>query len=93
MDTLLSRGCEILFDSADLVLSEATFLDRDRDLARAYKHLTAAQGADLAREVGTQRLVLTHFSQRYLDTAPILAEAREIFPATRIARDLAKIDW
>jgi ribonuclease Z len=93
MDTLLSRGCETLFEDADLVLSEATFLDRDRDLARAYKHLTAAQSSDLAREMGTQRLVLTHFSQRYLDTAPILAEAREIFPAVRIARDLVKIDW
>jgi ribonuclease Z len=93
MDTVLSRGCETLFADADLVLSEATFLDRDRDLAHAYKHLTAAQSADLAREVGTQRLVLTHFSQRYLDTGPILAEAREIFPSARVARDLVKIDW
>ena len=35
------------------------------------------QVAELAREASVGRLVLTHFSQRYDDVAPLLAEARE----------------
>jgi ribonuclease Z len=88
MDT---RPCDAAVELAagvDLLVCESTFLARDRDLAAAYAHMTAAQAAALAREAGARRLVLTHFSQRYPDVAPFAAEAAEIFPDVVAAHDL-----
>jgi ribonuclease Z len=36
------------------------------------------------------RLILTHFSTRYEDVAPLVAEAREIFSPTDAALDFAE---
>ncbi|WP_298242681.1 ribonuclease Z [uncultured Bradyrhizobium sp.] len=75
---------------ADLLVIEATFLDRDAATARDYGHLTAAEAASLAAANGVRQLVLTHMSGRYED-AEILAEAARIFPNTRIAADFDHI--
>ncbi|MDP9416916.1 MAG: MBL fold metallo-hydrolase, partial [Actinomycetota bacterium] len=89
MDTRWCDGALALAAGADLLVCEATFLDRDRDLAGRYGHLTARQAAQLALEAGARRLVLTHFSQRYGDdVAPFEAEARAVFPHAVAARDL-----
>ena len=71
---------------ADVLVCEATYLERDRELARRFGHLTASQSAWLAREVGARKLVLNHLSQRYR-IREILAEARPIFAETIVARD------
>jgi ribonuclease Z len=75
---------------ADLLVIEATYLERDSDMARRYGHLTAAQAARLAREANVRRLVLTHISRRYRDW-DVLEEAREIFPETLIAHDFDRL--
>ena len=71
---------------ADMLVIEATFLDRDAATARRYGHLTAAEAASLTAANNVGRLVLTHMSGRYED-GEILAEAARIFPNTRIAAD------
>ncbi|RUX21222.1 MBL fold metallo-hydrolase [Mesorhizobium sp. M2A.F.Ca.ET.042.01.1.1] len=72
---------------ADLLVIEATFLERDATMARDYGHLTAAQAASLAAISNVKQLVLTHISGRYADEE-ILAEAVQAFPNSRIAADL-----
>ncbi|RWE79881.1 ribonuclease Z [Mesorhizobium sp.] len=72
---------------ADLLVIEATFLERDATMARDYGHLTAAQAASLAAISNVKQLVLTHISGRYADEE-ILAEAVRAFPNSRIAADL-----
>ncbi len=71
---------------ADMLVIEATYLRRETDMARRFAHLTAAQAAQLARDAGVHRLVLTHISRRYRE-AEILDEAWPIFPETIVARD------
>ena len=91
MDT---RLCEAAFELAagvDLLVCESTFLERDRSLADAYGHLTAAQAARIAAEGGVGHLVLTHFSQRYPDPDEFLREAETVFPAVTVAADLDRI--
>jgi ribonuclease Z len=88
MDTRLCDAALALADGVDLLVCEATFLHRDADLAEKYAHLTARQAAELARDAGARRLVLTHFSQRYHDTAEHLAEARAVFDDVVVAEDL-----
>jgi ribonuclease Z len=72
---------------ADMLVIEATYVERDADLAKQFDHLTAAQAARLAREAGVHQLVLTHISRRYRES-DILEEAQAIMPNTLVARDL-----
>ncbi len=75
---------------ADALVIEATFLDRDKALARARGHLTAAAGAGLAREAAVGELLLTHISGRY-QPEEIRAEAAALFPAVRVVADFERI--
>lgn len=88
MDTTICDGAVALADHADLLVCEATYLERDGALARQGSHLTARQAAWLARESGARRLVLTHFSGRYDEVDEFEAEASEIHDDVVVARDL-----
>jgi ribonuclease Z len=76
--------------NTDVLVIEATFLDRDAAIAREYGHLTATEAATLAATSNVRMLVLTHISGRYADDE-ILDEARQIFPSSRIATDFDRI--
>jgi ribonuclease Z len=81
-----TTGLADMVEEADLLVVEATYLSQDENMARAFGHLTAAQAAQLARDANVHQLVLTHVSRRYREAA-VLAEARDIFPSTLVARD------
>lgn len=89
-DIETTEGLSKHLEDADLLVIEATFLDRDASTARDYGHLTAAEAARLAASNNVQQLVLTHLSGRYEDDE-ILAEAAAIFPKVRIAADFDRI--
>lgn len=82
----LARGAKVL-------LCESTYLDADRELAKAYRHMTAKQAAEIALEAGVHTLILTHFSARYRDPEVFGIEARLIFPNTLIAEDLRRFPF
>ncbi len=71
---------------ADLLVIEATYLESEKEMAAEFAHLTAAQGAALAKKAGVHQLVLTHISRRYRES-DVAAEAQAVFPNTLIARD------
>jgi ribonuclease Z len=89
-DTETTDGLLERVRGADLLVIEATFLERDAAMAIDYGHLTAAKAARLAAAAGVKQLVLTHISGRYEDDE-ILAEAASIFPNCRIAADLDRV--
>jgi ribonuclease Z len=89
-DTETTEGLSDHVRDADLLVIEATFLDRDAAMARDYGHLTAAKAAELAAQSNVKQLVLTHVSGRYPE-ADILAEAAKIFPNSRVAADFDHI--
>jgi ribonuclease Z len=89
-DTETTDGLAEHVHDADLLVIEATFLERDAAMALDYGHLTAAKAAELAAGTGVKRLVLTHISGRYADEE-ILAEATKTFPDCRVAADLDRI--
>jgi ribonuclease Z len=85
-DAGTTQGLQPVAGRADALVIEATYLDRERDLARDFGHLTARQAAELARDSEVSALILTHLSRRYYERE-VLAEAQGIFANTFVARD------
>ena len=96
-DTVFCEAAVELARGADLLIHESTFAHADADLAYARGHSTSTMAAQTALAAGVRRLVLTHFSARYVPGNPttpddLLAEARAIFQVTDLARDFLSID-
>jgi ribonuclease Z len=86
-----SRPCEgsvELSRGASVLVHEATYGNEHAAEARERAHSTAAEAAQIAARAGAKRLLLTHFSPRYLDLSVLVAEAQSIFPATEACEEL-----
>ncbi len=91
LDTAPCDGARRLARGADLVLHDATFGEELRERALETGHATARQAAEVARDAGAKRLLLTHFSARYETPAPLVAEARAVFENTDAAREVETV--
>jgi ribonuclease Z len=76
---------------ADVLICEATYsMDESKEkLERT--HFTADKAAELARDANVKMLILTHFSQRYVNMKPLLTEAKKKFKNVEIAEDFMNI--
>ena len=91
-DTVRSRRVAEAVAGVDWLYHEATYDASLSQKARARGHSTSADAARIALEAGAKHLILGHFSKRYIDTAPLVAEARTIFPSTIAAEECLTID-
>ena len=92
LDSVPCDGGRALARGADLLLHEATFAEAHAERAAAVGHSTARQAAEVARDAGARRLLLTHFSARYRDVQPLVDEARAVFPESEAAQELARYE-
>lgn len=72
---------------ADVLITEATFLDSERHEANSFGHITAKQAGELAKEVNIKHLLLTHVSRRYREFE-VIKEAQATFSDSIVVRDL-----
>jgi ribonuclease Z len=93
MDTGVCGAAYKLAEDVDFLIIESTFLSSESKEAFDYRHLTAQQAAEIARDANAKQLVLTHFSQRYMNIEDFAAEARGIFPDSIAVADGQEIEF
>lgn len=91
-DTKLCSQCYSLASKSDLLICESTFMASLKNKASEYKHLTTQQAALIAKKSKSEKLFLTHFSQRYKDSKEIELEAKKIFKNSYLTKDLMSIN-
>jgi ribonuclease Z len=95
-DTRKTDSAIRLAVGSDLLVHEATYEEKESKVARSHAHSTSRQAAEVAKTAQVKRLLLTHISARYVGrkSYQLEQEAKNIFPNTRIAKDLyeEKID-
>lgn len=78
-DTTLCDGVKKHANGVDLLIHEATYIEKDSELAKMYFHSTAKTAAETALECKIGMLVLVHISNRYGGSECSIAEAKAIF--------------
>jgi len=92
-DSRPAESTVAISEGADLLIHEATFSDEEQPRALETGHSTAREAAEVAAKAGVKQLVLTHLSARYsVNAAELLQQAKEVFPATVVARDGFEIE-
>jgi ribonuclease Z len=76
-----------LVAGVDMLYHEATFLDKDRKIARLTGHSTALQAARIADKAQARKLLIGHFSSRYKNISAFSDEARSLFENTTAVED------
>ncbi len=86
-DTIYDERVIAAIEDSDYLYHEATFMHDKLDRAISTMHTTAKQAGMVAKAANVNQLIIGHFSSRYDDLTPLLEEAKEIFPNTRIAQE------
>ncbi|MFK7936453.1 MAG: ribonuclease Z [Saprospiraceae bacterium] len=83
-DTAYHEAVIPIIKNADLLYHETTFMHDMKEWATKTGHSTARQAAMIAKQAGVGQLICGHYSSRFKDLEPLLAEAREVFPNTEL---------
>lgn len=78
-DTAPTKELELFAQRADILLCEASGLDRDQEYLSG-SHMTARQAGELAKRAGAKELILTHFWPEY-DLEELRSQAQEGYKA------------
>ncbi len=77
---------------ADLLIHESTYTLEDKNKAIQNFHSTSSDASKIASEANVDRLILTHFSTRYVDTSDLISQARQEFKNVELAYDLMVVN-
>lgn len=84
-DTKALESIIPFIESVDLLYHESTFLKNETKRAKATFHSTTHQAANIALKAKVKKLMLGHYSTRYLDLEILLEEAKEVFENSILA--------
>jgi len=91
-DTKPCKNVVKISKDADLLIHDGTFLEEDEADSKA--HADVKQAAKIAKKAKVKELILTNISRRYKDEdlKMLEAEAKKIFPNTKVAYDFMRIE-
>lgn len=76
---------------AELLVHEATFLDKQKEKAVEAMHSTVLEAAEIAKKAKVKKLALFHFSARNTEEKEILEEAQKTFKETIVPKEMETI--
>jgi ribonuclease Z len=86
-DTRFDPAHAAYVKGVQLLYHESTYGRELSKFADENDHSTAEEAARIAHLAGAGKLLLGHFSSRYIDPSPLLAEACRLFPNTALCKD------
>lgn len=86
-DTIFNPDLKQYLINVDLLYHEATFMEDNKERAAVTFHSTAMQAAEVAKVSKAKKLLLGHFSSRYVHLEPLLDEAKSVFPASILSEE------
>lgn len=84
-DTAYSEAIIPIIKEVDLLYHEATYLNRHKKQAEFSMHSTAQDAATIAKSANAKKLLIGHYSSRYLHVDLLREEAQYTFPNTALA--------
>tara|TARA_Y100000385_G_scaffold94396_2_gene97578 strand:+ start:2743 stop:3654 length:912 start_codon:yes stop_codon:yes gene_type:complete len=86
-DTMPNESNLDVLNEVNIMYHEATFVNQHKARAKSTMHSTAEQAATFAKKAKAKKLILGHFSNRYLDTDIHKKEASAVFENVIIGED------
>ena len=87
-DSAPAEDVEKFAQNADVLIHEASVDSSLEEKANRYGHSSARQAAEIAKKANVRYLFLFHISPRYRKPKVLEAEARKIFPNSKVPDDL-----
>ena len=93
-----TRPCESVVEAsrgADLLIHDSSMSEEVKQYAIEYMHSTALEAAEVAKEAGVRKLILTHISARYSDLESAMRleeEAKRVFENVEVAKELMTVE-
>jgi ribonuclease Z len=91
-DTAACTNAIKLAKDANILISEAVYTSELEEKGEKRKHMTSKDAALMANNAGAEKLILTHFSQRYKNAAPLQEDAQNYFDNVICAEDFMRIN-
>jgi ribonuclease Z len=86
-DTIFNTELKQYVKNVDLLYHESTFMEDNLERATTTFHSTAKQAAEVAKVSKVKRLLLGHYSSRYVQLEPLLEEAKSVFPNSILSEE------
>ncbi len=83
-DTAYNEAIIPIIKGVDLLYHESTFLHKELEYAERTKHSTSIQAATIAKKAEVGKLVLGHYSSRYIELDELQDEAKTVFQNTEL---------
>lgn len=87
-DTAYSEKIIPIIRDVDCLYHEATFMEDEHIRSRQTEHSTARQAGTIALKANVKKLIIGHYSARYVHQNELLDEAKAVFENTILGEDM-----
>ncbi len=87
-DTAYNEKMIPLIENVDCLYHEATFMEDELVRSKQTEHSTAKQAGEIARKANVKKLIIGHYSARYIHQKALLEEAKTEFENTILGEDM-----
>lgn len=87
-DTAYTEKIIPIIEGVDCLYHEATFMEEEALRSKQTEHSTARQAAEIARKANVKKLIIGHYSARYINQNELLSEAKSVFENTILGEDM-----